>query len=130
MAHQSRLPRYRTGILYRIWSTEGEVQHVLHHRYTYLPEASRLLFLWKQVLLNCGYLHNAGNTRRILPTVALCLSLSWNHFHKSDTCSLPTHRLQQVVTHLFLLARKNLPLADEVEVLLPVPEHFHTSDSE
>ena len=113
-----------------ILNTEGEVLHVLHHRYTYLPEASHLLFLLIRVLYHCGYLRNAGSTMKIQPTVALCLSLSLHQLRTEGTCSLPTHRLQQAVIHQFLSAHRILPLADEVEVLLPVPEHFHTSDSE
>ena len=102
MAHQNLQLRYHIRTWCRNESTEDEVLHVLLLRYTYLPEASHLLFLLIRVLYHCGYLRNAGNTMKILPTVALCLSLSLHQLHTEGTCSLPTHQLQQAGILQFL----------------------------
>ena len=102
MARQSLRLRYHIRTWCRNVSTEGEVLHVLLLRYTYLQEASHLLFLLIPVLYHCGYLRNAGSTMKIQPTVALCLSLSLHQLRTEGTCSLPTHRLQPVEILLFL----------------------------
>jgi len=129
MVHQSLQLRCHAGILYRNESTEDAVPHALHHRYTYLPEASRPLFLWKPVLCHCDCPHNAGSTRKNQPTEAWYLSHVLRLFHKPDTCSLPTLRFRQAVTLQFLSVHKNLHPADAAAALLPVPALLHIPDS-
>ena len=129
MVHQSLQLRCHAGILYRNESTEDAVPHALHHRYTYLPEASRPLFLWKPVLCHCDCPHNAGSTRKNQPTEAWYLSHVLRLFHKPDTCSLPTLRFRQAVTLQFLSVHKNLLPATSMEADLPVPELLHNPDN-
>ena len=129
MARQSQLLRCHIRILYRNVSIISEEPHVLHHRYTYQPEASRLLFLWKPMLLSYGYLHSARNTMKILPTEALCSSHVLPVFHKPDKLYLPSFRFLQVEIRLFLSVRKNLLPVMSMEADLPVPEPLHNPDS-
>ena len=110
-------------------NTEGEVPHALHHRYTYLPEASRPLFSGNQFFVIVVVHITQEVPRKIQPTVALvCLSLL-HQLHTGGTCSLPTHQLQPVEILRFLSAHKILHPAGGVAVLLPVPVHFHIPDS-
>ena len=75
-AHQSQSHRYHTGTWYRNGSTADEAPHALRRRYTYQPADTCLPFPWIPAPYRCGCPHNAGNTRKNLPTGAWCWSLS------------------------------------------------------
>ena len=129
MAHQNQLPQYHRGILCRNESTINEVPRVLLLQYTYLPEASHLLFLLIQVLRNYGCPHSGGNTRKIQPTVALCLSHVLQVFHKLDKLYLPSFQFLQAEILLFRSAHKNLLPEVSEEAALPVLELLHNPGS-
>src|SRR5699024_1684014 len=97
--------------------------------YTYLPADICLLSLWKPVLYHCDCLHSEGSTRKILPTEAWCLSLSWPVSHIPGTCSSPTRRSPQAVTRRSLWAHRIPHPADEAEALLPVPARIRSPGS-
>ena len=76
--------------------------------YTYLPAASRLLFLWTLILYRFYCLHNARNTMKILPIEASYLSHALQVFHIPDMYNLPILQFLQAVILLFLSAHRNL----------------------
>ena len=75
---------------YRIWSKADAVLHAQHHRYTYQPADICLLFLWKPAPSHFCYLHNEGNTKKILPTAAWYLSHVLQVFHSTGRLCLPS----------------------------------------
>ena len=130
MVHQSLQLRCHAGILYRNESTEDAVPHALHHRYTYLPEASRPLFLWKPVLCHCDCPHNAGSTRKNQPTEAWYRFPSLQDLRSKDRLSLPSFSWQLTEIRRYQWAYSFLHRAAPAEADLPEAAHSHTYYSE